>query len=162
MLGATAPASDDVTSTVEAGERQFRHSREVYFGALRNQALGNGVSGLIGERAFVMPALLERDSLYLEGKWTISDEHASAAAPSRIRIGYTGRDVFFVARGDAQIQVLRDGEPVAEGAGADVRDGEVTIDRERLYRIIEGDGGLHSLEIQIIRGSLDAYTFTFG
>ena len=162
LIGVSPPESADITAAVETDERQFRHSREVYFGALRNQALGNGVSGLIGERAFVLPSRLERDSLYLEGKWTMSDEYASAAAPSRIRIDYTGRDVFFVARGDAQIRVLLDGELVGDDAGADVREGEVTIDRERLYRLIQGDGGAHSLEIQIIRGTLDAYTFTFG
>jgi hypothetical protein len=53
---------------------------------------------------------------------------------------------------------------IEEGKGADVNsDGTTLIKENRLYKIIEGkDYGEHLIEIEIINGTLDAYTFTFG
>ncbi len=164
LRGAEADAKRPVATAVAADERQYAHSPEIYFGAWRNERLGNGVPGLVGTRAYELPQILERDTLYLEGMWQTTDEYASGVAPARIRFEYTGKDVFMVASGNgAVVRVLVDGQPISTAAGVDVVNGDLRVTEERLYHIIDdGAPGAHVLELQIIEGTLEAYTFTFG
>ena len=63
------------------------------------------------------------------------------------------------------LTILRDGAPVGRYAGADVdpQTSEVTVNGDRLYKLIHDPvPGIHTIEIQIESGTLDAYTLTFG
>jgi hypothetical protein len=41
--------------------------------------------------------------------------------------------------------------------------GTLTIDADRLYKVVDLPGyGVHTLELKLESGVLDAYTFTFG
>ena len=60
------------------------------------------------------------------------------------------------SRGRArQLQVLLDGEPIAAAdAGEDVRGGEATISKQRLYRLVDlPQAGDHTLELRFDAGS---------
>ena len=142
-------------------------SPEVYFGSARNEFLVNGVRGAAGEQTFTVPDALQTGGLYLGGAWTIDDEHAeNTTAGAKIAYRYLAKNVYFVAsaQNGVKITVLRDGVPVpTDIAGADVQNGSVTVQSDRLYHLIrETAPGLHTLELIIEGPGLKAFTFTFG
>lgn len=141
-------------------------SPEVYFGAARNEYLANGLPFMSGAHAFTLPAEFALNRLYLGGTWTIDHESARSEQGGRIVFRYSAQSVHFVAASaaGATVRILIDGVPVAqEMAGEDVLDAIATIKGNRLYTLISDDvSAEHTLEIQVVEGVLEAYTFTFG
>jgi thiol-disulfide isomerase/thioredoxin len=139
-------------------------SPEVYFGSDRNDSLGNGTAGV---KTFIVPQSISKNTLYLDGTWNRQSEYAESKA-ERVKIiyKYSAKDVYFVASSDAgaTIKVSIDGKPAGAYAGSDVSgDGSATITENRLYKLIQDtEYGEHTLEIEVIDGTLQAYTFTFG
>ena len=159
-----------VTSTVDISQVDLSgiQSPETYFGASRNMYLGNGTQGVQGLNNFVLPNNPELNTLYLGGSWNILPEYAEATASSSIIFKYNSSDVYLVGanmNGETKIKVLRDGKQLGHFAGSDVdmKTSKVTINGDRLYKLIhDSTPGVHTIEIQIEKGTLDAYTFTFG
>lgn len=141
-------------------------SPEIYFGAWRNDLLGNGNPGAEGVRQFIAPEKPVRNMLYLDGSWNIMREYAETNATGKIIFKYRARDVYMVAASAAPVKmrILRDGKPVDGFRGADVgEDGFVTVQEQRLYKLVHDENvGEHVLEIEIQGAGLQAYTFTFG
>ena len=143
-------------------------SPETYFGSSRNEYLGNGTPGAQGVRDFTVPDSLAPNALYLGGSWNVMPEYAEAGAGASVEFEYNARDVYIVAtnpKTPVRIKVLRDGKPVGNFAGADVdqKTSESVISGDRLYKLIhDATPGIHTIEIHIEDGLLDAYTFTFG
>jgi thiol-disulfide isomerase/thioredoxin len=142
-------------------------SPETYFGSNRNEYLGNGAQAETGVQNLTIPSSLEPNTLYLGGSWNITPEYAEASAGATIEFEYQAKSLYFVAGGNssATIEVLRDGVPLGTVSGADVSktDSTATISAERLYDLIDDTGyGVHTIEIKVLKGTLDAYTFTFG
>ncbi len=75
-------------------------------------------------------------------------------------------NVYMVARAEKElvVKVLRDGRPVTGvEAGADVQNGVMRVQEDRLYHLIaEPSGSEHVLELIIEEPGLEAFTFTFG
>jgi cytochrome c biogenesis protein CcdA/thiol-disulfide isomerase/thioredoxin len=144
-------------------------SPETYFGAARNEYLGNGTRSGTGRQTLTIPEQLNGNTLYLGGAWDFTSEYAgNVEKNATIKYVYDAKNVYFVAAapsGPVKIKVTRDGgKPLGAAAGADVdQNGEATISSDRLYQLV-GDSayGVHTLEIQIEGGGLQAYTFTFG
>lgn len=142
-------------------------SPETYFGAFRNEYLGNGTPGRIGTATYTLPKNPAPNSLYLIGPWNIQKESASGSAPAKIQYIYTGKDVYLVASAKAPttLTILRDGVLVGKAGGADVNSSNstVSIQEDRLYTLIHDEvEGRHTIEIQVTTGTLEAYAFTFG
>lgn len=170
-LGESGTIASDISNpAVESTAPGKDLSPEVYFGALRNQFLGNGTSSQTGKSTFTIPSRTELNTLYLGGEWDIQNEFArTIEAGARIVFPYQAKNVYFVA-GSGQpvrIRVLRDGKPLGAEAGDDVRveNGQsvVTVSDERLYSLIkDSEYGQHTLELIIETPGLEAFTFTFG
>ena len=144
-------------------------SPEIYFGAARNERLGNGSKGRTGEQTLVVPRELDANALYLGGSWNLAEEYAAnTSANAQIQFPYKAKNVYFVAApadGPIKIKVTRDGgQPLGEARGADIgENGEVTISQDGLYHLIgDSDYGIHTIEIEVLSPGLEAYTFTFG
>ncbi len=155
-------------------------SPETYFGASRNENLGNGERSTVGVQKLSVPEDLARNTLYLGGEWNIQREHAeNVSAPAVIEFRYKAKDVYFVASSMEGVtaRLYLDGKLLkGEGAtvidcklngwcgGEDVSiDGTVTIKEDRLYKLIEHkDSEEHVLKIEIEKPGLKAFTFTFG
>ena len=154
-------------------------SPEVYFGASRNEYLGNGEQRKTGTQSLEEPVTVNPNTLYLIGSWDIQAEYAEtpasvggSAGSDRIDYRYKAKSVYLVAgsaKGSAiEIEVLRDSKPLEKSyAGADVhfKNGRsyITITDNRLYKVIEDSAyGDHLLEFIISSPGLQAYTFTFG
>ena len=163
-------SSTIATSTVKISSINLSgiQSPETYFGANRNEFLGNGRQGVEGLANFLLPINPQLNTLYLGGNWNILSEYAEATASSSVVFKYNSSDVYLVGvnmGGETKIKVLRDGKPLGSFAGADVdmKTSEATINGDRLYKLIhDSTTGVHTIEIQIEKGTLDMYTFTFG
>ena len=141
------------------------YTPETYFGAVRNaRYLGNGNAGVVGTQTFVAPARekFETHTTYLDGPWRIESEYAEGQLGSKILLRFQGKKVFVVAgsaRG-AKLTVRVDGKLYTE---ADVQDGNLFVQDERLYTIVElPEWGEHLLEIIVQEGNPQIFTFTFG
>lgn len=161
---ATQPKNVTVVDSSKVG------SPETYFGASRNQFLGNGQSEKAGVQLFTEPSKIELNKLYLSGNWNIADQFAkNARAGDTITFRYQAKNVYFVASSadNVRIKILRDGKPLGQEAGSDIsKDGSssVLIKDARLYKLIEDPAGYgeHVLKIIIEKPGMRAFTFTFG
>lgn len=142
-------------------------SPETYFGALRNNLLGNGDSRTLGDQSLVLPKEFSRNVLYLAGDWNFSKEFAqNSTKNATIVFRYKSKEVYFVASSVAgtKIKIYQDGVLVSASKGDDVdKNGEVFVKEDRLYKLIKNKGlEEHVLRIEIENSGLEAYTFTFG
>ncbi|TSC67726.1 MAG: Thiol-disulfide isomerase [Parcubacteria group bacterium Gr01-1014_72] len=156
-----APVSSVADATPRVG------SPEVYFGADRNELLGNGRSGSAGEQMFFLPKTIERNTLYLGGSWRITPEYAESAGSASIIFRYRAKEVYMVASAEegVEIEIFRDGKALGSMAGEDVSAAEsrVSVQDERLYKLIRDTvSGEHTIEIRIKNAGFRAFTFTFG
>jgi len=140
-------------------------SPETYFGSGRNQYLANGRPQIPGPQVLVLPAAVQPNLLYLAGPWNFSDAYAENTGNAGIVYQFDAKNVYFVASAadPTAVRVLLDGQPITAGAGADDSGSTVMIHEEQLYTIVqENDYGTHTLELDVSRPGLRAYTFTFG
>ena len=165
-LGEDMPDVALTTEIESAGGRA--NSPETYFGAWRNNNLGNGVERKEGRQTLKIPENLTGNVFYLGGVWNFEYEYmTNESKNAQLRFIYDAKDVYFVAAAatPVRIKVTRDGgKPLGAARGADVgEDGFVTIQEERLYKLIQDTGyGVHTIEIEVESPGLEAYTFTFG
>ncbi len=141
---------------------------ETYLGSARAQGFSpvgpaNGTRDYTAARGDELP----QSVFSLGGRWRVDDESARAVRGASITAHVVGTAVYLVlsSEGDRarHVQVRLDGKPIStRDAGADVRDGVVTVRRQRLYSLVK----LSSLEDHVLTLRLDpgvsAYAFTFG
>ena len=149
-------------------------SPETYFGAMRNDAFGNGIAGFSYTNNFTVPNDLTRNVFYLGGKWNIQHEYIQNVSPgAQISFKFSASKMYIVASPSKDnsgnfepvtAQILIDGKQItAEQSGADVKNGVLTIDSSRLYNIFSDTVlGQHRLDIIFNFVGAEAFTFTFG
>ncbi|MEK7083747.1 MAG: redoxin domain-containing protein, partial [Patescibacteria group bacterium] len=161
---------DTIATTVSrpsGTEISSARSPEVYFGAARNELLENGKPFTVGVQQLAALGTIQKNKLYLQSVWDIESEYAkNTEEGAKIIFRYDASRVFMVARADSpvKIRVFLDGEPVGMLAGADVKDGVLTIEEDRLYELVtdESGAGVHTLELRVEGHGLEVFTFTFG
>lgn len=130
-------------------------SPEVYFGALRNKLLSNGLSGKVGEQSLAIPVITFPNVLYLDGIWDITEEYAENKSQASIIFNYEAKNVYMAAgaTNGVEIQVYKDNIFIKK----------IMVSDESLYQLIDdSDYGKHILKILIPKSGLKAFTFTFG
>lgn len=150
---------DDIVNPSDATpmEQGKVKSPEIYFGALRNDFLGNGMNGTVGEQTFILPQNIDTNTLYLEGRWNINEEEARSVGPSKIVFKYSAKNVYLVASSEflagTEVTIIKDGRV----------EKTIIIKDDTLYTLIEGMGyGQHTLEIIVPGAGLNTFAFTFG
>jgi cytochrome c biogenesis protein CcdA/thiol-disulfide isomerase/thioredoxin len=139
---------------------------ETYLGAARAERFANGPIRA-GTQEFDQPGDLRADQLGYDGRWQIGDEAATALANSRLELDFGARRVYLVlgSRGAVPraVHVLLDGRPIAARlAGRDVEAGRVTVERQRLYELVDlPRTERHRLTLNFGEG-VSGYAFTFG
>jgi thiol-disulfide isomerase/thioredoxin len=169
-LGINDDLKNGIVKPSEAPNVDFSKvgSPEVYFGASRNELLGNGQKGVAGFQMLENPEAISSNVLYLVGDWEFEAEYAKNRSPARIIFRYTAKDVYFVASAETAVKVniILDGKPISKSAGSDVKIGaqsSLLIKDDQLYKIVEGSNyEEHTLELLIENPGLKAFTFTFG
>ncbi|MEY2516286.1 MAG: hypothetical protein QOJ89_3644 [bacterium] len=141
---------------------------ETYVGSARAQGF-SPVGPTDGTREYTpaKAADLPQSVFSLGGRWHVDRESARALRDASITARVVGTAVYLVlsSGGDRprRMRVLLDGRPIpAALAGRDVRDGVVTVRRQRLYSLVKL-GGIeqHVLTLRFDPG-VSAFAFTFG
>jgi cytochrome c biogenesis protein CcdA/thiol-disulfide isomerase/thioredoxin len=138
---------------------------ETYLGAARAAGFTNPMlsPGLHDFRGAPPPGPNE---FAYRGKWRIGFDDATAAAGASLDLEFGARRVYLVLGSPGQprqMRVLLDGEPIAAAdAGADVRDGIVTVSGQRLYSLVDLPRVGHHLLTLVPAAGISGYAFTFG
>ena len=163
LLGESGTISQPLTKEVSI--QNGAKSPEIYFGASRNERLGNGAQGTLGVQNFTQPKNISPNTLYLDGQWDITDEYAENKGMAKITFRYKAQYVYMVASAENAVRakILIDGLAI-QMPGKDVdENGFITIQKDQLYTLVAGLGSEeHILEIIIENPGLRAFTFTFG
>ena len=161
-VGDTAKPDEEV-ETIDRGLK----TPETYLGTARAQGWVRPPQD--GEFDYGTPPPaddLDLNEFAYGGAWKISPDAAVANGDSSIELSFQARRVFLVLGspgGPADVDVMIDGEPIADSvAGEDVKNGAVTVSRQRLYRLVDlPKAGRHTLELSFDDG-IEGYAFTFG
>jgi thiol-disulfide isomerase/thioredoxin len=138
---------------------------ETYLGAAR--AMGWVTPVHPGDQDFGAAAgPLSVNQFAYAGHWGITDEDATAGQGGEIDTEFNARRVYLVLGSPDQarhVQVLLDGKPIpAKLAGDDVHNGRVTVQSQRLYRLVDLPAvSQHRLSL-IFDPGITGYAFTFG
>ncbi|HEV2339655.1 MAG TPA: cytochrome c biogenesis protein DipZ [Patescibacteria group bacterium] len=165
-------AGQKVTATLDTKPDQTPQSQispETYLGSKRMQYyfpsgnVGNGI------QTFSLSNNLSQNSFSYGGQWTITDEYAISGNNAALNYNFSASKVFIILRpGSAKnpiVKVFLDGKIIDPSlAGSDVKNGIITINRDRLYSIVDlkGQTGNHILKLEFQTSGVQAYTFTFG
>jgi cytochrome c biogenesis protein CcdA/thiol-disulfide isomerase/thioredoxin len=120
-----------------------------------------------GTRTYAAPGKLATSHFALSGTWHETAEAATAGIGAAIHASIVGKDAYLVLSppkgGTGKVTVELDGKPIArDRAGADVHDGSVRVDRQRLYHLVSAPGvEQHALTLRLSSG-VSGYAFTFG
>jgi thiol-disulfide isomerase/thioredoxin len=155
----TIPTGTVDPSTAIALDDSAVQSPETYFGAERNEYLGNGVQSKIENQTLTIPTdstTIQSNTLYLGGMWNFQYEYAETVSPvSYIQYNYNAKHVYMVAssKNPVTLKLTLDGQPYKT----------VVVQADQLYDLVDGTSyGPHTLQIEVDGAGLDAYTFTFG
>lgn len=153
-------------STVKDQTPEYRLTPETYLGIARMERFDQQVFG--GRQIFSYSPSIPQDHLAFEGTWDISAESATAYTGSALEIRFRASKVFLVisphTSGD-QIRILLDGKPLDMlVSGADVKEGLLTLDEQRLYNLIDLRGKIqsHLLRLEFENDRISVFAFTFG
>jgi cytochrome c biogenesis protein CcdA/thiol-disulfide isomerase/thioredoxin len=139
---------------------------ESYLGAARAERFVNGPIRP-GPRDFgPTAARLPVDHLAYSGAWRIGADSTTALSRAGLDLRFDARRVYLVLGSPSRprrVRVLLDGRAIsAKLAGADVRDANVTVRAQRLYRLVDLPAvARHRLRLEFQAG-VAGYAFTFG
>ena len=139
---------------------------ETYLGAARAERFANGPIRP-GTQEYQQPSELRPDELGYGGRWKIGDESATSLANAQLELDFGARHVYLVlgsrARVPRAVHVLLDGRPIsARVAGRDVHAGRVSVERQRLYELVDlPRAERHRLTLNL-DPDVSGYAFTFG
>jgi thiol-disulfide isomerase/thioredoxin len=144
-----------VSTTVAADTATGVQTPETYFGALRNEFIGNVTQGKIGKQDAIIPDTRSPNTTYLDGTWNIENEYAESVGSGKIVLTYQAKIINFVASSETPmtISVSQDGKHVKD----------IVVQDATLYELVRNEtAGQHTIEISIPKSGLQAFTFTFG
>jgi len=160
-LGAAATPKGAITKIAQQA------TAETYLGSARAQGFSPvGPSDGTRDYTSIGSGRLPQSVFNLGGRWTVTPESARAVRNASITARVVGRATYLVLSSEGRprkVRVLLDGKPItASDAGDDVRNGVVTVRRQRLYNLVKlGATEDHVLTLRPDSG-VTGYAFTFG
>lgn len=145
-------------------------SPETYLNSTRMQYYFPGGSTGDGKQVFTLLDSIPLNTFSFGGEWTINSENAVTGKNAVLNYHFIADKVFLVLRPGitgniARVKVFLDGKALSDlNKGSDVNSGEVLIDSDRLYNLIDlkGSGGEHALKLEFLAPGIEAFAFTFG
>lgn len=144
-------------------------SPETYLGSDRMQYyFPNGNTGNVVQN-FTLSESIPQNSFSLGGSWTITPDNAQTGANATLNYSFFADKVYLVlnpgSSKNAKVKIFLDGKLVdSSNAGADVQNGIINIDSDRLYNLIDlkGKTGAHILKLEFETQGTEVFAFTFG
>jgi len=137
------------------------------FAVPRGQNIGNSGGLRSGvEASYTLPTTMRDDIIYLDGRWNSLPDALVSGDGAQMVLRYLASDVNVVLVPPATpvvMQVLLDGQPIPDAfAGSDVIDGGFIVDEARLYNLVHGPYGRHTLTLIPQEDGVELHAFTFG
>ena len=120
------------------------------------------------EATYTVPIDLPRNAFAFGGTWTVDVERAKPKKDAILLLHFDAAEVFLVMRpksfgATAQVKVTLDDKEAIDAAGDDAKNGVVTINGDRLYKLIKlQTPGTHILKLEFLDDNVELYAFTFG
>jgi cytochrome c biogenesis protein CcdA/thiol-disulfide isomerase/thioredoxin len=161
--GAEGLSKDLMTTTYDVKSG----TPETYIGFERNNFFTSPES--IAQNTFkkyTKPANLAINKFALEGEWEIHGEYAEPKPGSSLYINFSALEAYLVMQptegtAQARVKVYVDGQ--LQYFGEDNKDGIVTVDSARLYKLVKlAKPSRHILRLEFIDGKVEVFAFTFG
>lgn len=113
---------------------------------------------------YTVPAGLGENQIAFQGSWFVMEEYANPQKDAKLFLDFESKEVFLVMRSKgspAKVKIFLD--DVVQNFGEDNHGGVVTVDSDRLYKLIKLQvAGRHILRLEFIDGNTELYAFTFG
>ena len=144
-------------------------SPETYVGTSRMQYyFPNGAINNGSYKNLKLQNDISINSFDFGGDWNVQSEFAETGKNAVLEYNFQADHVYLVmkppASGSGQVKVFLDGKVVdSSNAGADVKNGSIIINQDRLYNLIDlhGNPGQHLLRLEFSPG-IQVFAFTFG
>lgn len=172
LLKQTGEKINSQLSDIQDQTPQTLISPETYLGSARMEYYYPLGSLSNGSQNFTLSDNLPQNSFSYGGTWTISDEFATVGQGASLNYHFIADKVYVILRPPLgsdltkeTVQVFLDGQLISPTeAGADVKNGIVTVDSDRLYSLVDLHGKTedHLLKLQFQTPGTQVYTFTFG
>jgi cytochrome c biogenesis protein CcdA/thiol-disulfide isomerase/thioredoxin len=144
-------------------------SPETYLGSRRMQYYFPTENTSPGTRTFSLSDNLIQNTFSLGGEWTITDEYAVTGKNAIVNYNFNASKVFIILRPgntkENKVKVYLDGKVIDPArAGRDVKNGEITVETDRLYNVVDLHDKTenHILKLEFKSPGIQAFTFTFG
>ncbi|MBI5613384.1 cytochrome c biogenesis protein DipZ [Candidatus Gottesmanbacteria bacterium] len=145
--------------------QNFARTPETYLGFARIDRFVSPENILENrEFSYSSPAVLSANTFAYDGKWIAMSEYANPQKDARLLFHFDAKEVYLVMRSkkdSARIKVSVDG--VSQYFGEDAIGGIVTVDSDRLYKLISlPTAGQHTMTLEFLDGNAELFAFTFG
>lgn len=114
------------------------------------------------------PDSLTSNTFAFNGSWNMMQETSEASIGAGLTMNFRSKDVYLVMKPvdgvSRKVKILLDGKEISsENAGEDVVNGYVTVDSDRLYKLISlSNAEQHLVTLIFEEGNVEIYAFTFG
>ena len=120
-----------------------------------------------GSKMYTYNPAIPLHSFAYAGKWKLTPEYAQPQAKASLTLHFRARKVFLVMTPLAQNQKIRielDGTLItAKISGQDVHNGQLLLDKSRLYELIQLDNVQeHIIRLEFETSDIQVFAFTFG
>lgn len=144
-------------------------SPETYLGANRMEFYYPSSNTGSVSKDFKLSENIPLNSFSLGGKWSIEPDEAITGENAVLDYKFSADKVYLVIRpvsgSTSKVKVYLDGKLVDNlSAGADAENGEITVNTDRLYNLIDlkGKAGNHLLKLEFLTPGTQIFAFTFG
>lgn len=158
--------SDQLPQVSNPSYENFANTPETYLGYWRiaNFASSEKIKRDLLQQ-YTLSNKLKYDNFAFLGDWTVMEKYALPEKGAKLSLDFESKEVFLVMRPkngkSGQVKILIDGK--SEHLGEDVKDGIVTVDSDRLYKLIDlKKPGRHILDLEFLDNNLELFAFTFG
>lgn len=168
LLGKKGSQVDQQIIELQDQTPAIRITPETYIGSSRRDRFASKEAVNGGVQTFTRSESLQENHFGFSGTWDVEDEMAKTVKNSVLEFDFLANKVFLVMTPAGQndtVKIYLDGKLVdSSNAGADVQDGVVKLDTQRLYNLIDlkGKPGNHLLKLEFQIPGTSLYAFTFG
>ncbi len=167
LLAEGGKTIEEKLTNIEDQTPKERMTPETYLGLSRLDRFASNENPKLGVQNYTVTQNIPDHYFAYQGTWTIENERAISTVGSSIILNFEAKRVFLVmnpSKPNDKIKVFLDNILVEQNiSGKDLINGEITLDTDRLYQIINlKEKENHLLRLEFENEGISIYAFTFG